>query len=631
MTFRTAIFSVFKPLPALGLVSAIFLSACSQQTSDPKDSRSAQPQNTKQQIQLLLQQLQNSAGSKRQAIQLQLLRLLIDQEQRSLASNILEQMDPETLSDQQFIEYSELHGKLYIQQGLYTEALTLLDRERLIRLSSQFTVPQQLRFSRLRAKVLALTGSHLASAQQRIYIDPLLSVDEQQQNRQSIWRSLMYVEKDELIRYEQTAFGKEYRGWLSLALIVKTTQGDLDEQVRRLDRWQLQWPTHPANLQLPEDLALIRELAANKAKQIAIMLPTTGPLAPFGQAIRDGLLAAHFQHQQKNPSAPSIKLYNSDTDDFLSLYQQAQSEGAEVIIGPLQKKHVRLLFDTEIKLPTLALNRIEGYGIAPELLIQFGLAPEDEAQQIAELAYLDNYRRALIISPETPWGAKVSSSFDQHWQALGGETVGYSQFTGQQDYSKSIKDALYLQHSENRARRIRQLIGEQIEFEPRRRQDIEMIFMLAKSDQARSLKPLLNYHYASDLPVYATSRIYNGYEDRKKDTDINGVKFTEIPWVLSKDVLLKQQINQTIDNSKQYQRMYALGVDSYQLYPRLKQLLHIPNSRVYGQTGTLRLNASNQIERTLSLAQFKGGRARVIASADQSLHKPLAMPAKQSN
>lgn len=150
-----------------------------------------------------------------------------------------------------------------------------------------------------------------------------------------------------------------------------------------------------------------------------------------------------------------------------------------------------------------------------------------------------------------------------------------------------------------------------------------MIFLLAKPDQARSIKPLLNYHYAGDLPIYATSRVYSGYEDSKKDNDINGVKFTDIPWVLSSGFKLKQQVNQTLDNSKLYQRMYALGVDSYQLHPRLKQLQHIPNSRVYGQTGTLKLNASNQIERTLLLAQFAGGRPKVIAAADQSLHQRI--------
>jgi outer membrane PBP1 activator LpoA protein len=628
MTFRTALFSsLHKPSLGKGLATAIFcalMSACSQQSSDGIDPELAAAQTAPEQIQQLLQQLQASAGYKRQELQLTLLRLLLKQQQRELAAQIFEELSPQHLNNEHFIVYSELRCQLYIQQGLYEEALTLLDRERLVNLSNQFVLPEQLRFTKLRAKVLALLGSHLASAQQRIYIDPLLSDSAKLSNRQSIWRSLMYVPSDDLIRYERTAFGKEYKGWLALALIIKTAQGDLDEQVRRLDEWQLLRPLHPANQRLPEDLILIRELAANQAKQIAIILPVTGKLAPFGQAIRDGLLAAHYRNLQHSDKAPSIKLYNSAGDvAFTSLYQQAIAEGAEIVIGPLDKNHVRQLFDQQVTIPTLALNRVDDYGHAPEKLFQFGLAPEDEARQIAELAFLENRRKALIISPHGHWGTKVSNAFSEHSQTLGGDTLGNSLFTGQKDYSKSIKEALHLQHSENRARRIRKLIGEHIEFEPRRRQDIDMIFLLAKPDQARSIKPLLNYHYAGDLPIYATSRVYSGYEDRKKDSDINGIKFTDIPWVLDNNVPLKNTVNQELQHSKLYQRMYALGVDSYQLYPRLKQLKHIPNSRVYGQTGTLKLNTSNQIERTVLLAQFSGGRANIIAAADQSLNQAI--------
>ncbi|MCR8923701.1 penicillin-binding protein activator [Dasania sp. GY-MA-18] len=630
MTFRTAFFSTAKPaLCALAL--AMSLIACSPQPSGEQDAVNLQAHNKAQQIQSLLQQLQKSAGNKRLNLQLTLVELLLEEQQRDLASQTLEELQTQQLNNQQYIRYSELLCQLYLQRGLYEQALTALDRERLVTLSDQFSIEQQLSFTHLRAKVLALLGSHLASAQQRIYIDPLLDSSTQISNRKSIWRSLMYVPTDELIRYESTAFGEEYKGWLSLALIVKTAQGDLDEQVRRLDQWQQHWPNHPANQPLPEDLALIRELAANQAKQIALLLPLSGSLAAYGQAIRDGFMAAHYQAMQQRSSAPVIKIYDSaSSNNFAELYQQTVNAGAEVVIGPLDKAHVRQLFDEAINTPTLALNRIDDYGQPPEQLFQFGLAPEDEALQIAELAFLENRRNALIISPRSSWGEKVSAAFEQHWQQLGAQTLGNSQFSGQQDLSGSIKDALYLQHSESRARRIQQLVGQHIEFEPRRRQDIDMIFLLAHPEQARSIKPLLNYHYAGDLPIYATSRIYSGYQDRKKDSDINGIKFTDIPWVLNPDTPLKHIINSELENSKLYQRMYALGVDSYQLYPRLKQLQHIPDSRVYGQTGTLKLNASNQIERTVLLAKFTGGRAKIIAAADQSLNQAATAPSNKS-
>ena len=84
---------------------------------------------------------------------------------------------------------------------------------------------------------------------------------------------------------------------------------------------------------------------------------------------------------------------------------------------------------------------------------------------------------------------------------------------------------------------------------------------------------------------------------------------------------LAQLINDEIKQSKQYLRMYALGVDSFQLHPRLRQLELIPNSRVYGQTGTLKLNDEREIERQMLLAQIKNGRAKIIPLVDQSLNQ----------
>ena len=147
-----------------------------------------------------------------------------------------------------------------------------------------------------------------------------------------------------------------------------------------------------------------------------------------------------------------------------------------------------------------------------------------------------------------------------------------------------------------------------------------MVFMLARPQQARSLKPLLEYHYAGDLPIYGTSRLYAGYEDTRKDRDINGIRFTDMPWVLRKPSAMQQTINTEIKQSKQYQRMYALGIDSFQLHPRLRQLQETANSRVYGHTGRLKLNERNEIERQMLFARFKRNKATIIPTATETIN-----------
>ena len=57
---------------------------------------------------------------------------------------------------------------------------------------------------------------------------------------------------------------------------------------------------------------------------------------------------------------------------------------------------------------------------------------------------------------------------------------------------------------------LQQLLGRNLEFEMRRRQDAEFIFVVASPSMGRQIKPFINYYYAYDLPVIATSRIYSG-------------------------------------------------------------------------------------------------------------------------
>ena len=595
------------------------LSACTGPAPQPSTSAGS-PINSADQIQSLLSEAENSASPAREALQLKAIDLLLEAQQSFLASQILATMQPDILPPALFAHFSSAQARLQRDRGAYEEARSVLEAPHLLEVLDDLPLAQQVELSLLRADIYARLGSHIASAQQRVYLDPLLSADQQRLNREAIWRSLMHASSSELQAYQQSHFSDEFRGWLQLAFIARENQGDLDQQLRQLEQWQSTHADHPAQQELPGGLELIKELAANRPKQVALLLPLSGRLAEYGKAVRDGFIAARYQTQEQGGQVPVLKIYDTEQHaNFVELYHQAVAEGAEFIIGPLEKQRLKDLFGLlTLDVPTLALNRGSDFGLPPLNLYQFGLAPQDEARQIAQIAYAENHQRAMIVRPEGEWGDKVSDSFITRWDTLGGHIAAQSIYTGQKDYSSAIKNALLVQDSEARAQRIQNLLGEHIEFSPRRRQDIDMVFMLAHPQQARSLTPLLAYHYAGDIPVYGTSRLYSGYDDPKRDRDINGVRFTDMPWILNSHSPLFQQISRELPQSQQYRRLYALGIDSFQLYPRIRQLEEITNSRVYGQTGTLNLNSENAIERELLFATIDGGRARLIPIADKT-------------
>ncbi|HEY7884272.1 MAG TPA: penicillin-binding protein activator, partial [Cellvibrionaceae bacterium] len=149
------------------------------------------------------------------------------------------------------------------------------------------------------------------------------------------------------------------------------------------------------------------------------------------------------------------------------------------------------------------------------------------------------------------------------------------------------------------------------EFEPRRRQDVDMIFLIATPAEARQIKPTLAFHYAGDVPVYATSQIYTG-QISTTDSDLNGIRFNTLPWQFDHTRPEKQLLSQHSQVPIAFIPLQAMGVDAYHLYPRLPQLHRLGRARLFGATGNLSLNAQGQVKRELIWARFTGNNVELL-------------------
>jgi len=295
-------------------------------------------------------------------------------------------------------------------------------------------------------------------------------------------------------------------------------------------------------------------------------------------------------------------------------HNAAVTDGAEFIIGPLERNNVsRLNEEDHLTIPVLALNRIQNAGVTGKTFYQFGLAPEDEVIQVANQAWREGFRRALVLMPDNEWGQRNFSVFLDRWQNLGGEIADKQMFASQKDYSKLVQSLLSVDASEKRASDLRRIIREPFEFDPRRRQDIDFIFLLANPLQARGINPTLAFFFAEDLPVYSTSHINDNAESRIDYMDLNGIRFCDIPWKLTRSNYLQLQIQSRWSSArKTLAPFYALGVDAYHLFPRLEQLEKIPSDRIFGSTGILSLDDHRVISRQLMWAQIKNGQVSPV-------------------
>lgn len=613
--------SFFARLLALGLIS-IALFACQSNESKPAQKASlAVTGDTAQSVDALLARAERTDGLARIDLQLQAAQGLVQLGDWDRARSIINNMPAQANTSQLPIELQArlalVKSHLAAADGYYPLAYDYVNSSSLLSARSALASSLAREITEQRASLLFDMGFYAASVEERVLLQTQLSSDSPmgRDNEQRLWQTLMAIPVTELEQLISISTKRELEGWYRLAALSKDTQSNLREQLARLDRWILEWPDHPASLALPADLKMLKQLLEEQPRQIGILLPLSGPLSGAAKAIRDGFMAAYYEQQNQTADSPALRFYDTAHQDINALYDQAVADGAQLIVGPLAKENLQeLALRPGLPVPTLALNTIDNpLGVVPNLY-QFGLGIEDEAQLAAEQGWRDGHRRAMILAPDNNWGDRSVEAFVLRWRALGGEVTQDYRFTEKNDYSKIIKTALQLDQSEKRAQEVRAVVGS-IEFEPRRRQDVDMIFLAAQASQARQIKPTLAFHYAADIPVYATSHVYSGKVDTKLDQDMNDIKFSTLPWFFEKHAAEKKALQSYADNSLALQPLYAMGVDSFHLYPRLKQLEAVRQANFYGHTGTLQLNDQNQFQRRQVWAEFKAGRPRLLAES----------------
>jgi outer membrane PBP1 activator LpoA protein len=342
-------------------------------------------------------------------------------------------------------------------------------------------------------------------------------------------------------------------------------------------------------------------------------------------------------YQQPPDHRPQLRFYDSSRlEDILQTYQQAVLQGAQRVVGPLNKDAVNMLMQMEsLPQPVLALNQVEDQEAHQPNLYQFGLAPEDEAEQVAERAWLEGHQRALILTPIGNWGDRIGERFRQRWQTLGGQVLESQRYNAaENDFSQPIRLLLNIDESRARALALKRLLGRQLEANARRRQDADFIFLAALPQKGRQLGPQLKFHHGGDLPIYATSHIYSGVEDNELNRDLGHINFVDTPWLLEDErgnALSRNQLQKLMPGVKgQYARLYAMGIDSYNLLTNLEPLREQPGRTFSGKSGTLYLDTHNRLHRLLAWANMQQGKASIIGYAPR-MQSPIYLPGPEEN
>ena len=530
----------------------------------------------------------------------------------------LGRVDRETLSAADRSRLYLVLADLAMLSGRADEAEVLLDKAR-NRLPSSSRSRYEALYAQLVAMLADPATQEIAQAAQisdsMTQYDPAKSVD--------IMVVLEPVSSGELaIRALNPRAARQLTGWLDLALVVRRNLVKPENVTAAVAEWKARHPYHVLTEGQALDTWLRYRQRFTPPARVAVLLPGSGRLQAAGDAIRDGLLSAYVE----DPGGAELLFFptGDDPQSAIAAYFSALDAGVDQVIGPLRKESIETMLNLPgLRTPMLALNDIPG-DFLPQAGLEgqirgISLSQEQEVVAATQHAVESGYQRALVLAPETEWGERMALAFEAEFLQEDREIVASMRYLeSENDHSAMLQRALKIDESKQRKRELERTLQTQIEFEPIRRDDVDVIFMAANTAQARQIRPQLRFHDAGDIPVYAPGRVFSGQPDRAGNQDLNGIRFPITPWQLEHD---KQGSLPELASIRggSMAPLYALGRDAWNILRWRSLMAADPEFWFTGDSGDYRTLGRSTLTREPAMAVFRGGLPQWLEDSEEQV------------
>ena len=568
-----------------------------------------------------LSRIDSASPEDRFALQVLATRRLIADGDRSQANAVQQQLAREATTPRQTVALRLLNALQLGRDGQSSKALNRIAGIDLRPLDSN-TVQF---YYRLQSELLLKTGQKTAAANSLISLDPYLKGDLASKNQQQIWLLLQDSDSNTLKNYVSAANRmkrEKAAGWLELTLIAKEPKN----QSQLFADWQKRYPGHPAAAFFtPATDTSAQPVIAESTgitptagiQKIAVFLPLSGKLAEPANALKSGLEQANIAAGNKF----TFTYYDENSLSMPELITKAQQNGAQLVIGPLQKNKVEQLSASNVTVPVLALNQL-GNQPAADNLYYFSLSPEDEAAQIAQKIHEDGLKNPLLLLPSNALGDRTAAGFNSYWQSLEIGEATVAKFRSRDELLTLLRQKLGGTGTALQAGQIQSLADDPAS-DPNR---VDAIFMLASAFEASNIKSSVDM-MLGDSPVRPTYYLGSKSNSSGLRADValalNGMQLGDMPWMLNRmpEELAKATAALPQASGDQL-RLYAMGYDAGNLVNQLSELRQNPDMTLDGLTGVLHVTTDGVILHDLVWTRYTNGQLTTNEPA-------LAQPAVQ--
>lgn len=599
------------------------LSACSTTEKPSNSTENPSSQSSSALSQLTdAQSMYQTALNRQGADKIQLLYTArdaaISEERWSLLENICLELEATPSVDQ-------IQNKLYIALAQEQQGKSDLALEQLRALEPELSLPEHKAWHQyLTGRVYASQGLPKQAmpyyfAASTISNDNNFSVANLNQD---LWHSLTQLSSYALERFNRGSVVQQ--GWVNLALYHQVYLGAPVELHQAMNNWMRRYPGHPAAEVLPKKVTELIEVEPLTVNRLAVLIPQSGANERLGDALKAGVLAA----LDNNPLEETFFIDESLSAAEIAL--KLSEFKADFVIGPLLKSNIEKLStaQTLIDYPVMHLNTFDGERVSQQHFF-FALNPEHEVQQALERFLTAGYQKPMLLAPNNSNGQRLVEYFNQQWQRYSEVKPQVGFYASKDDMPKTITGLLEVDQSKERIKVVKSLFRQEVESETRSRSDVDVIYILGDATETRLIKPYLDVNvstFAERIPLYASSKSHSKQIDRTDKGDLDGLYFTELPWMLEGQIKqhnLRQQYERLWpENADINQRLFAMTYDATSMLGSVKQLSMVAGKRFNGISGELSIASNGHVTRSLDWAQYKN---KQIIAVDLATEQPIPL------
>tara|TARA_Y100001936_G_C16020391_1_gene639112 strand:+ start:100 stop:1254 length:1155 start_codon:yes stop_codon:yes gene_type:complete len=310
-----------------------------------------------------------------------------------------------------------------------------------------------------------------------------------------------------------------------------------------------------------------------------------------------GLLTNYYSFSKKNRYFPNIRFINLNRISSCSINLQRDSYNFLFLLeDSLHKKPSDLCLNRFVNKDTLIISDFYDQSIPSNYKSFLVTRNDDKFELLRFMNFYSNY--AMIIDNET---TKDKYEIGEFWKKeFDKEIAEYKTFNKTDSSQVILSNLLLLDQSLKRKRKLSRIISKDLEHKIRTRKDVDALYLSVSTQEARSLKPALDYNYFEGMNVFLANDWEGDFQFLKADKDLEGVISIDIPF------MLQSPLPDDLMPIKNKTRNFALGYDAFEVVLLLKSKRNLNETTYKGLTGNITFK-NNSIQRKSTIFKIKNG------------------------